>query len=175
MTCAELIDLFPSYWWLVGSLRKIFFLTHMPQGPMRTIAAIVGEPFNTRKPIPIDSNLESRIVNARYVVDWDPLSFLETQDYSVDPGDIIERVITMTGTLGDAQALTCAQYMRQTWPSFGDCLLMMLKTVMRTPESRSWSTVIKEKNSELAICGFISDSTLHIDARGLLESMARVG
>jgi hypothetical protein len=51
-----------------------------------------------------------------FEIEWDPLAFIKEQEYREEPGEAIERAITLTGYAKDAQALTCAQYLRQTWP-----------------------------------------------------------
>jgi hypothetical protein len=42
MTSADLIDMFPSYWWLVASLQRLFLLKNITQGPMSDVASEVG-------------------------------------------------------------------------------------------------------------------------------------
>lgn len=64
-----------------------------------------------------------------FSMDWDILGFLKEQKYP-EHSDSIERVITITGTCDDGQALTLAQYLTQTWPSIGPIMLKMIKNVI---------------------------------------------
>ncbi len=54
-----------------------------------------------------------------FEVDWDPLEFLKDQEYRNGTLQKLGEVIVITGTAIDAQATTCGQYMRQTWPLTG--------------------------------------------------------
>jgi hypothetical protein len=49
----------------------------------------------------------------------DPSAFVREQEYREKPDEVVEITITLTGSAKDAQALTCAQYLCQTWPSVG--------------------------------------------------------
>jgi hypothetical protein len=70
-----------------------------------------------------------------FLVEWDPRAFLVNQKYPEKPEDAIERAITVTGSVTDAQALTCCQYLCQTWPSTGMEVLQLIKDIVRFPWS----------------------------------------
>lgn len=42
----------------------------------------------------------------------------------------MEEAITLTGSLIDAQALPCIEYLRQTWPLSGEYILRLLQKLM---------------------------------------------
>ncbi|KAF9890017.1 hypothetical protein FE257_006697 [Aspergillus nanangensis] len=56
------------------------------------------------------------ICSVEVCVYWELPDFLRTE---LDPADDISQMITLTGTLTRAQAITCGDYMRQTWPQSG--------------------------------------------------------
>lgn len=64
-------------------------------------------------------------------MEWDPLAFVEEQEYREELDETVETAITLTGTARDAQALTCAQYLRQTWPSTAEYIIRLIKDVVR--------------------------------------------
>jgi hypothetical protein len=66
-----------------------------------------------------------------YTLDWDLLSFLEDQEYSESNAEALPLVITLTGSREAAQALTCAQYLHQTWPSSAGKMLQLLQALLR--------------------------------------------
>jgi hypothetical protein len=68
--------------------------------------------------------------NAEFFLPWDPESFVRQQNYSTTLEEVIDSVITLTGAKKDAQALTCSQYIYQTWPSTGRYSLQLLKDVL---------------------------------------------
>ncbi|KAH7191793.1 uncharacterized protein B0J16DRAFT_331773 [Fusarium flagelliforme] len=53
--------------------------------------------------------------------------FFERQKYSRHPHEVLDGVITLTGSLNDAQAATCGQYLSQTWPSTAPYMIELLK------------------------------------------------
>lgn len=64
-----------------------------------------------------------------YEIEWAPLSFIMEQQYK-DTSEIMDKIITITGSANCAQALTCTQYLRQTWPSSGDATIRLVKEVI---------------------------------------------
>ena len=48
------------------------------------------------------------------------------------PDEAVEIAITLTGSSKDAQALTCTQYLCQTWPSAGEYTMRLVKDVLRS-------------------------------------------
>ena len=67
-------------------------------------------------PRKVSRKTSAEAVRMTYKVQWDPLAFVKEQGYAGEVGRAIEIAITLTGSLKDAQALTCEQYLYQTWP-----------------------------------------------------------
>ena len=72
----------------------------------------------------------AEIFDVRFKIRWDPKNFLIEQEYTEDPEEAIEKVITLTGSTESVQALTCGEYMRETWPSTGKDVLEFLKVLV---------------------------------------------
>lgn len=73
-------------------------------------------------------------------VHWDLRDFVSQE---LDTTDQISDMITLTGTLSQAQALTCEAYMRQTWPQSGSQMLEAVKHVLINEKSCKYlSTLI---------------------------------
>lgn len=72
--------------------------------------------------------------NMTFRIEWDPKVFIRYQKYSERPEDAIEKAITVTGSITDAQALTCRQYLCQTWPSTGLDILQLVKDIVRSED-----------------------------------------
>lgn len=68
---------------------------------------------------------------ATFQLDWNIIEFFKTQDYSKEPHEVFESVITITGSCQDAQAATCAQYIKQTWPITGEIVIGLVKDVLK--------------------------------------------
>lgn len=63
----------------------------------------------------------------RIKMDWDLSLFLSRQNYGTSARDTLENALTLTGHSTRAQALTCAQYMAQTWPATGPAILKFVQ------------------------------------------------
>lgn len=77
-----------------------------------------------------DRTLSPTLHDVDFILDWDPRLFLRVQEYAGNPANILDHVITLTGSLDNAQALTCAQYMRQTWPESSDCVISLFHKLL---------------------------------------------
>jgi hypothetical protein len=120
----------PAYQWLLENAQSSAVLT----GRKGTILATL-----TRK---IESTLQSiispksrqpQILQARFDIDWDLPNFLKGQEYDTTLEFAFERAITITGSKDNAQAMTCMDYMCQTWPSSGREVVQALKNALISP------------------------------------------
>jgi hypothetical protein len=67
-----------------------------------------------------------------YTVEWDPLAFVQEQDYGETPGIAIQDAIVLIGANTRTQAMTCIEYLQQTWPSIG-VTIELIQNVLRPP------------------------------------------
>ena len=118
----------PAYKWLLGSIRRELLLA--PDEPNSQDAI--------RKRI-LDSLPSSRTVSryeypniyqTTFMLKWDPMAFLREQEYDQGPDDLMGKIITITGSRKDAQAMTCLQYLHQTWQSYGSYLLQLIEATL---------------------------------------------
>ncbi|RYP32296.1 hypothetical protein DL767_005271 [Monosporascus sp. MG133] len=120
----------PAYEWLLASLRKEILLA--PAEP-NSLEAIRREII---KSLP-SSHIVSRKKPAEaykmtFVVEWSPLAFVIEQGYEEEPDEAIGIAVTLTGSATDAQALTSAQYLCQTWPTVGEHIIRLVREVVRS-------------------------------------------
>lgn len=114
-----------AYKWLVATVQRDYQLRGVE--PIRMddhrnrLLKLLGTPtgildtktkISRRRPPPL--------YTAKLHLDWDLLLFLQEQEYPRDslPG-IVGHVITVTGDSHCVQALSCEEYMTQTWPRMG--------------------------------------------------------
>ena len=101
--------------------------------------SIMTEP-NSREAIRlkiISSLPPAKAYKMTFRIDWDPLAFVKEQEYREEPDEAIPIAITLTGSAKYAQALTCTQYLCQTWPPAGEHTIRLVKDVLRSgPEHR---------------------------------------
>ncbi|OAL51735.1 hypothetical protein IQ07DRAFT_390101 [Pyrenochaeta sp. DS3sAY3a] len=95
-----------------------------------------------------------------FTLDWDLPKFLQSQEYDTNPETAMENAITITGNSTEAQAITCGQYMDQTWPLVGREVLQSLQhaalvkwshTSMEQVMTSHNSTVILKDGTRLII------------------------
>ncbi|KAK6526081.1 hypothetical protein TWF281_011119 [Arthrobotrys megalospora] len=161
----------PAFEWLVGSLRRDVLLTPMEPNSMETIRNdIIGSLPSSRKVSKTKSAEAFRVI---FTTNWKPLEFISDQGYKDEPGEAIESAITLTGTLMDAQALTCTQYLSQTWPQTGKHIVQLLKDVLRE-EPGSRHMCILPDNTKLVMF-FLRSRELVVEASGTGHSVAEIG
>lgn len=124
---SELLQQFPAYRWLVGRARKIFTLDTLGENMIEDIARAFPLESPSSK---ADCTLSLTLHDVDFILDWDPQLFLRVQEYAGNPANIFEHVITLTGSLDSAQALTCAQYMRQTWPESSERVISLFQKLL---------------------------------------------
>lgn len=119
----------PMYRWLYMDLRKATTLSQMTVYPESFRAKIENRLPSGYRVSPRRSTEPSQI---SFYLDWTPLEFLDEQQYTERLDVAIERVITITGSPQEAQAMTCVEYLNQTWPLVGVKLLSMVKELITT-------------------------------------------
>jgi len=86
----------------------------------------------------VSRHSESETFQMVFSAAWDPIAFLRDQfEGSWSLGELLGRVITVTGSMEDAQALPCSEYLSQTWPTTGPHILAAVTSSMQTNSSIS--------------------------------------
>lgn len=120
---AHLISITTSYQWLVATLRNKLLLTTASTDVKQRIRAEVLSLLP--KPGLIQRAAMTPPVEAIFEMDL----MLNPADFA--PGSIeLSSVLTVTGSALDAQALTCGEYVQQTWPVTGIFMLQLLDDVL---------------------------------------------
>jgi hypothetical protein len=121
----------PAYKWLLERLMMEVLLepSEHSENSMehirQTISSFISSSYRVSK------NRPSEAHEMIFEINWDPLAFITDQGYDEEPGVAIENAITLTGSTMDAQAMTCRQYLCQTWPSFGEHVIRLIKEAVR--------------------------------------------
>ncbi|KAL2794134.1 hypothetical protein BJX66DRAFT_338119 [Aspergillus keveii] len=125
----------PAYEWLVGSFQKSISLGFLEKQSMSDIAAAVLQSFPPSPPVSRKSGAEA--VKASFVMEWSPIAFFKGQRYDGRADVIFDKVLTLTGSLDDIQAMTCGEYMRQTWPATGIHIVTAIKKALSANQAGS--------------------------------------
>ncbi|KAL5355091.1 hypothetical protein BJX96DRAFT_1781 [Aspergillus floccosus] len=182
----KLITSSPSYSWLLDILRRECILAPSEPNVMEYIRDMI------LAFLPIDPAVSRRRPTQVFEVfvrlNWDPVAFYIQQEYIENPADAIERAITLTGSRHSTQAVTCSQYMSQTWPSTGASILKLVTSLVSSDYDRQSASANHETGHHIVVLpdgttvqGFRSPdcsqetSIVWIKVSGLADSIAEVG
>ena len=84
---------------------------------------------NEIKHLIIEDILEFESVKALLTMEWDLPEFMKSQYPDAEDANL-GSVITLTGTVLHAQATTCLEYVKQTWPSQGCEVVMAFQSAI---------------------------------------------
>ncbi|KAL3488028.1 hypothetical protein BJX62DRAFT_182958 [Aspergillus germanicus] len=179
--CDFIIDS-PAYKWLLGDIQKILCLS-LPQDKSGGIGQAIIE-YLPRSKWSGTPQRHSMMFTAK----WDPRLFLREREYPDDPENALERALTITGSITDAQAATTTQYMKQTWPSTGHHFLRIMQDFVRTElhtpctcEKRlnlnftAWLTSPDDLPDGTRMKVSTQGSRFTIEVTGIVESIAEIG
>ncbi|PCG96133.1 Nucleoside phosphorylase [Penicillium occitanis (nom. inval.)] len=166
----------PAYEWLLRDLQKHCDL--VPSSPdlsseirKAILQALPSQTTFTRQE-------PSNLYKMTYNMDWDLVSFLNEQEYSKENYQALPLVITVTGSREAAQALTCSQYLHQTWPSSAAGILGLLQTLL-IPEEKNKATGDLPDGTKLAAWLYFSERLrvyrIAVEVIGSTYSVIEVG
>ncbi|KAK5999155.1 Conidiophore development regulator abaB [Cladobotryum mycophilum] len=134
---ASIIHDTPAYQWLLGRLRREVIIGASDftavQGLRQMILLALPKPrISKRSP--------AQVFTMKFELIWDILAFLQQQEYEAKPYEALPQVITLTGTSPHVQALSCEEYMRQTWQTTADAVLEAVQIAVRRSYDSSTPT-----------------------------------
>jgi hypothetical protein len=124
----------PAYSWLVANVQREATLTRQTPDIMEDIRKeiLCSLPSFYK----VSRRAPSREYKATFKLDWDPLSFVKEQQYAESPDEALERAITLTGSVSNAQAVTTGEYLSQTWPASGRHVMRLVADIVRKPTNQ---------------------------------------
>lgn len=132
----SLISASAAYRWLLVTLRRESLL-ELKCSKMEDIRQTILSSLKASQKISRSRPAEA--FHTTFLINWDPIAFLKEQLYEENLEDAIDKVITLTGSAKNAQALTTLQYLRQTWPVTGEHVLQLVKNVLRGPRGENYT------------------------------------
>ena len=124
-----------AYQWLLAMLRREALVDFEKPNIMESIRQRVVS-YLPRSP-KISRKTPVEVYGMTFLIDWDLIAFLKEQEYQEQPNHALESAIIITGGTTDAQTLTCAQYLHQTWPLSGEHILRLLKDLVNSTSGYS--------------------------------------
>ncbi|KAI9764589.1 MAG: hypothetical protein M1840_008318 [Geoglossum simile] len=160
----------PAYEWLLASLRREFLLSPAEPNSMEDIRRQIICSLPSSHKVSRKKSAEAYRMTFR--VEWDPLAFVKEQEYREELDEVVEIAITLTGSAKDAQALTCAQYLCQTWPSIGRHTIRLVKEVVRGGPGHRHTCGLPDGTQ---LDAWIHESRFMVEAFGTGDSVAEIG
>ena len=119
----------PGYGWLLDRLRREMLLLRPEQDIMNEIGEeILRASRSTRRISRKKSSQGCRVI---FSIEWDPVAFLDEQAFDEPDDQAIANAITITGSCKNAQALSCREYLVQTWPLIGSSVIQLIQELLR--------------------------------------------
>ncbi|KAH7175958.1 hypothetical protein EDB81DRAFT_615971, partial [Dactylonectria macrodidyma] len=119
----------------------------------------------------VSSKRASERYTMLFVAEWNPMTFLQEQfpDHS-NVGRLLHDILTLTGSATDAQALPCAEYLRQTWAATGPALLALLADALVLGKE-----VSGELEDKSVVKCLFRKSHLDVQVEGTADAIAEIG
>lgn len=114
-----------GYEWLLRNLRRDLTLSRADPDIMDSMRQNISHAMPTLGQM--SRKMSPREVTVVYTLNWEVSAFFRQQKYTVSKAEALAGAITITGTSVDAQALSCQDYLNQTWPYTGLRILKMLQ------------------------------------------------
>ena len=120
----------PAYQWLLENARSSALLTERKGTALEAVSRKIDAALSLLR---TQDSKPSPVFVTSFDMDWDLPDFLRAQEYDTTLEIAFERAITLTGFGNSAQALSCADYMCQTWPSSGCEVVRALQKALTSP------------------------------------------
>lgn len=128
-TYREFITKTCAYSWLLAKMSRGITQALQEDDLLKTVHDKIWKYFG---PLPRMSTRRMPVAESLiFGVDWNPLTFIIDQRYSGDPSVALLNAITLTGSPKNAQALSCVDYLNQTWPLSGKIIVSLLRKLMQ--------------------------------------------
>jgi len=124
----SLIQGAPTYSWLLSNIENECTLFTPGHNSVKDVRNGILEELPISQKISRRTAIESH--SASFKINWDPGKFLLEEGYQETPQEAIERVLTFTGAGTEVQAENFGRYMRRTWPSTGEAMILLLKSLV---------------------------------------------
>lgn len=117
-----------AYKWLLGSIQRTSALYPAEQNAQDAIR----ERILNSIPLPrtVGRHDQPKVYQTTFTINWNPIAFVTEQGYDQDKDGFLGKIITITGSRIDAQAMTSLQYLHQTWHSYGANIIQIVEATL---------------------------------------------
>ena len=124
----QLIPESQAYKWLLSRIDSHAQLNAQGENCLTEIGDYIRAQVMLQKPFRLVSRQAGPlVVQMIFHLDWDIEAFGQNQEFTLPLSQVLDHVICLTGTWSQAQAMTVAEYMTQTWPSTNEPIRALIK------------------------------------------------
>ncbi|OTA56890.1 hypothetical protein K449DRAFT_437747 [Hypoxylon sp. EC38] len=156
----------PAYDWLKGILKREATLSRGDPDLMEDIGREVLRTLLSLNKV--SRRTSSQYCSATFELHWEPLVFMKEQKYTGIP-EVLGKVITLTGTADDAQAIPAMKYLSQAWPATGKYMMHIIIDAIHN----GYATTKLPDGTELN--ARFDKSKFRVDIVGTDDSIAEAG
>ena len=132
-----------AYRWLLGSIERHFELEARGENRMASIGDDIRSQLLSHPALrKVSRAAPPATVKALFSLDWDLHQFFKDQEYGLPSGQVFDHVICLTGTFQQAQAMTIAEFLEQTWPLTHQPLRDLLRKALLPPSSSQYKRTL---------------------------------
>lgn len=84
------------------------------------------------------------LVNMTFHLEWNPIAYISDLGFQSSSVHILDKVLCLTGTYCEAQAMTVSEYIRQTWPVTGEPIKSILQELITRSEGHKCTFTLPE-------------------------------
>lgn len=126
-----------AYNWLLTKIRQYDQLDFRNAEAMLEIGSKIRSQLRAQEPLrKMSSRKPLALVEMTFNLDWDPVGFMKDAGVDFPFEHQFPRLLCLTGSWNEAQALTVAEYTSQTWPRSGQALISLLQELLSHVENR---------------------------------------
>jgi hypothetical protein len=126
-----------AYHWLLNKIRQYDQLDFRNAEAMLQIGSKIRSQLRAQEPLrKMSSRKPLSLVKMTFNLDWDPVRFMKDAGIAFPFEQQFPRLLCLTGSWNEAQALTVAEYTNQTWPRSGQALISLLQELLSHAENR---------------------------------------
>ncbi|KAJ5538344.1 purine and uridine phosphorylase [Penicillium frequentans] len=160
----------PAYKWLLGSIQREIALSPADPNAQDAIRAQILES------IPLTWTMgrhdKPKIYQTTFTINWNPVAFVREQGYDQDNDGYLGKMITITGSRIDAQAMTSLQYIHQTWHSYGAQIIQIVEATLISEQGCEYICTFPDKTQ---VGAWIDGTKFFAKVTGTNESIAEIG
>ncbi|KAL4934323.1 uncharacterized protein BDV17DRAFT_5089 [Aspergillus undulatus] len=120
-----------AYRWLLAKIRQHQQIEQRDSCLVSDIGSMICSRLRAEQGLRTLSRRKASLVTMTFWLDWYPPPYLWSLGMTLSSSsNILEKVLCLTGTWNEAQLMTVAEYIRQTWPVTGEHMITFVQRLL---------------------------------------------